>query len=204
MTDSNCVAMFVLGAAAATATGVFVTHQTGLRRRTIDEVADFLLDPDKEKLLLSFDPKLDTAWRTENDRRLQRVRLALFQDCLGFMVRNVRVLYEWADTERFDNEHQKLNYPLELVKTIENVIGSSQEFLRAGRLLKWKITLLMLTRFEILPFMPVPNLSPFRNASGIDLLDAYQAVAKAGEALALAHGNVEAITARIRMCFWTV
>jgi hypothetical protein len=203
MTDGNCVVMFVLGAGAATAAGVFVTHQTGLRRRTIDEVADFLLDPDKEKLLLSFNPALDTAWRTENDRRLQRVRLALFYDCLAFMLRNVRVLFEWADTERFDNEHLNLNYSSDLVSTIENVIGASQQFLRAGRWLKWKVTFLMLTRFEILPFMPVPNLSPFRNAAGIDLLDAYRAVAEAAEALALAHGDVEAITARIRVCFWT-
>jgi hypothetical protein len=204
MMIDHCVAMFVLGAAAATGAALLLTHQPQLRRRTIDEIADFLFDPGQDKLLVSFDPELDVQWQNEgNDRRLQCVRLAIFQDCLGFMLKNVRVLYEWADTERFENQHRHLEYDAALVKAIEDVIAASLLFLRLGRIAKWQLWVLAFSHFEALAFIPVPSIARFRSIGGIDLIDAYKGVAKAAEALTLAHGDVEVITRRIRLCFWT-
>jgi hypothetical protein len=199
----SCLPIFAASAVAAIAVGYFLNRQPGLPNRTIDEVAGFLVDPDLEKLLMCLDPSQDELWRSAGgDRQIQRIRVQHLKDCLEFMQRNVHVLYEWGDREAYSNRHHKLNYDAHLVGDIGGLTSQSLSFLRIVRLARWKLRLRIMSRFERIAFMPVPRLAQYKKIRGVDLIEAYRAVAKAGEALASAHGDVEPIVARIRVCFW--
>jgi hypothetical protein len=198
-----CLPIFAAGALVVLAGGYAFKRQPRLPNRTIDEVAGFLIDPDFEKLMMCLDPRQDELWLLAGeDRQIQRIRVQHLTDCLEFMERNVRVLYEWGDREEYSNRHLKLNYDTHLVGDIGELTGLSLLFLRIVRLARWELRLRKMSRFESISFMPVPRLARYSKIRGVDLLEAYRAVARAGEALASAHEDVEPIVARIRACFW--
>jgi hypothetical protein len=203
MIPDHCV-LYLVGAGAAGGAAFALNREPRLKRRTIDEVADFILDPDQEKLRRSFDPEEDSFWHLQCDRRIQRVRLELLRDSLTLTIRNVLVLHEWSFTEWFDNRHHELGYSPQLVATIEQLMSTSGQYLKVARSVRRRIHWRAKSHFETLPFMPVPQLTRYGIVNGLDLLSAYKTVGLAGEALAHAHENVEPVIRRIRLCFWTV
>lgn len=213
MIPDHCV-LYLVGAGAAGGAAFALNREPRLKRRSIDEVADFIFDLDQDRLLRSFDPKEDNLWRLQHlqrlqedrrkeDRRIQRVRLELLRDSLTLTIRNALVLHEWSFTEWFDNRHHELGYSPELVAKIEQLLSTSSRYLKAARSVRRRIHWRAKSHFETFPFMPVPQLTRYSIVNGVNLLSAYQTVGLAGEALAHAHGDVEPIIRKIRLCFWT-
>jgi hypothetical protein len=181
---------------------IFAKQRQRLQGRTIDEVAEFIFDPGEEKLLLCLDSTQDNLWRLENDRRVQRIRIERFHDCLTFMVGNVTVLYELGKSERESQRRYHFEYEAEMRNRIERLIEDSLRFLRIASVPSRKLKFFRLMRFEAVGWMSVPQIAEFQTISGIDFVEAYKAVARAAEELVRVHGEVAPIAQRIRLCFW--
>jgi hypothetical protein len=184
----------------------WLNRKSGLTRRTIDEVGPFLRDANREVLLASLDSDQDdflqSKARIGNYRRDQRVRLAHLRDCLAFMIRNALILFDWADTERYERQQHRIKHDPDQMIKIRNVMRTTSTFLRVARIAYGIIWVLGLLRFEEVDLMPLPRLSWFRRLLGVDLLAAYIDAARAGEALALANRDTHETVAKIRTCMW--
>jgi hypothetical protein len=77
---------YLVGGAAATGMALLILREPRMQRRTVDEVAPFLYDPNRLTLFNSFDSEEDSIWRRQSDRRLQWVRMEAFRKCLSVKV----------------------------------------------------------------------------------------------------------------------
>src|SRR5205807_2299921 len=71
--------------------------------RTLDDVVEFLINPEHEQSRTVFDPELEQELRflkvRRNFRRTQRRRLDLMRKYFRTLLHDMRVVVEWADTE---------------------------------------------------------------------------------------------------------
>jgi hypothetical protein len=91
------------------------------------------------------------------------------------------------------------------MEKINRVIDVCKEYLSLARIIRFRLYVAAQSRFVVIPLMPVPQLARFGTIREIDLFEAYRAVGRAGEQLALVHGGqlMRPVTEKIRLCFWT-
>jgi hypothetical protein len=207
------ILMVLVAAVAIALLGVFLwlIKPRGFRRRSPDDIVDLLLNvnesiqdveawlsPGAQQQLHALSIN-DTAESKVCYRRDVHAVLERLFEFFSRMKRDVLIMNDVANTERQYLIEKGLAYSDEARRALDDVIRSSDEFLKAIRM-----PLLFLKLWKRVPldewrFVPVPRLASFGHSRGADVLAAYRRVKESSVAMSsLLYPGVGAIRETIQ------
>src|SRR5436309_3022784 len=151
--------------------------------RTLDDVVEFLIDPEHERSREVFDSAVEQELRflkvKRNFRRTQRRRLDLARRYFRTMLHDMRVVVDWANTEWNDMLylHAEDEYDVETRELMKTVRKKGKLFLILALLRLAHIVFLSVSLK--IGILPVPGISRLYKMAGIDLLKLYDQVKQA-------------------------
>jgi hypothetical protein len=138
--------------------------------RTAQDVVDFLLPVDMEKVEALLDPVAEGTLRRQLDpeefRQLQRKRIHLYLSFVKRMAHNASVLIDWANREAEGNDEKMIQLAQELQQGAVEVRLYS--LLTLLQLRFW-----LLLRVDSWKVLPVPSLYDVRQLGGIQGAKSY-------------------------------
>jgi hypothetical protein len=138
--------------------------------RTAQDVVDFLLPVDMEKVEALLDPVAEGTLRRQLDpeefRQLQRKRIHLYLSFVKRMAHNASVLIDWANREAEGNDEKMIQLAQELQQ-------GAVEVRLYSLLTLLKLRFWLLLRVDSWKVLPVPSLYDVRQLGGIQGAKSY-------------------------------
>jgi hypothetical protein len=132
--------------------------------RTAQDVVDFLLPVDMEKVEALLDPVAEGTLRRQLDReefrQLQRKRIHLYLSFVKRMAHNASVLIDWANREAESNDEKMIQLAQELQQ-------GAVEVRLYSLLTLLKLRFWLLLRVDSWRILPIPSLYDVRELGGI-------------------------------------
>jgi hypothetical protein len=139
--------------------------------RTAEDVVDFLLPVDMEKVESLLDPQAEGILRQqlsgEDFRQLQRKRMHLYLSLVKRMAHNAAVLIDWANREAEGTDERMIQLAQELQQ-------GAVEVRLYSLLTVMKLRFWLLVRADSWKFLPVPTMHDIREMGGIRGSDSYE------------------------------
>jgi hypothetical protein len=138
--------------------------------RTANDVVDFLLPVDMDKVEALLDPEAEGVLKRQLSRdefrQLQRKRIHLYLSFVKRMAHNASVLIDWANREAEGNDERMIQLAQELQQgAVEVRLYSLMTLV--------KLRLWLLLRVDSWKLMPVPSLYDVRELGGIRGTESY-------------------------------
>ncbi len=149
--------------------------QGRFKRRSIDDIADFLHKCNDTSLMMALDPA-EQEWLRANKifyRRNVRVLLDRLRRSLHPVIENVTVVGDWARTEDIDRARLGVEYNREVRELLRELIRGCGEFHQAMRMPQIKIWFWGFLHFEEWDFLPIPNVANIGRKGDVTLLERY-------------------------------
>jgi len=161
--------------------GFFLFNQfVRFRDRTLDDVIEFLINPEHEDSRTVFDAQIEQELRflkvKRNFRRTQRRRLDLVRRYFRTMMYDMRIVVEWANTEWKDMMylHAEDEYDADTHELMKLIRKKGKLFLFMAFLRLGYVWFLMFSlRIGVLP---IPGIARLYKLAGIDMLKLYDQV----------------------------
>ncbi len=138
--------------------------------RTAQDVVDFLLPVDMEKVEALLDPVAEGTLRRQLDReefrQLQRKRIHLYLSFVKRMAHNASVLIDWANREAEGNDEKMIQLAQELQQ-------GAVEVRLYSLLTLLKLRFWLLLRVDSWKVLPIPSLYDVRELGGIQGAKSY-------------------------------
>lgn len=154
--------------------------------RTVDDVVDYLLPVDLDKVEELLDPQTEAILRnqltSEEFRRLQRKRIHQYVAFLQRMSHNAAILVEWANREADGSDERKK----ELAAKMQQ-LGVEVRLYSLVALVKLRFWLLI--RLDSWRILPAPCLHEVREAAGVKGMESYDKLKTAASFLFLEMGQ---------------
>lgn len=168
------------------------------KRRTIDDVAEFVHPLEENVSQELFDPQVDDALRVlrvpVNFRRAQRSRFDLAGTHYRYQHQRVRVLLQWANTEWYDMRTlaTENEYSEQALRDLRTMRQKGKRFCRLVLVLRLKIwAWRVVMAIDQSRLLRTPRLSAYRTVGLVDMLELYQDIKLAAAGFALTYGEEE-------------
>jgi hypothetical protein len=150
--------------------------------RTVDDVVDFLLPVDMERLEALLDPategNLRRSLHPDEFRRLQRKRICLCISIFQRMSRNASILVDWANREAQSSDPRSV----ELARGLQQLAVEVRLYCL---LTLMKLRFWQLIRLDSWRFLPAPTLFDVGQINGVRGLESYDRLKTAASFLFL-------------------
>ena len=167
---SNLMWYAIIAAGLVSCVGVAAWIWFHFPERTVDDVVDFLMPVDLEKLEALLDPEAEGSLKRqltrEEFRKLQRKRIHLYMSFVKRMAHNASVLIDWANREAEGCDER-------MVKLAHDMQQGAVEIRLYSLLTLIKLNIWLFLRVDSWSFMPMPSLFDVREMGGIKGVESY-------------------------------
>lgn len=143
---------------------------------TLDEILPLIQTTSLQQKIADLgteDPVLAIVHRDEN-RRQARLKLELLRRVCHQVLANAAVIARPVAREIKITVQRQLEAPSTLIDSMHEIVTSKRQVQAGARVCLLRIWFWNLTRFDILTFLPIPDIKHVRTVRGRDVIESYQ------------------------------